>query len=225
MGVKVRFRGSEFRGGGGRFQEQLASMWDAIGVKIVTNVKLRGDEMAKECAEDLLQKAVALAPVGEYKRKTFGSSVEEIAEVLGSKYRVSISSKNKASDLNVQKRDSKGRFMKATEVTRDSRGRYSVDEGFLTLEGGALRRSGRVEKHQGKGNRVGWKVSFDTTRTSDRSKRTGFNYAVIQHEETDFRHKVGQAKYLEAPYLAMREEYLKRMAAEVAKGFKEGVRK
>lgn len=37
------------------------------------------------------------------------------------------------------------------------------------------------------------------------------DYAIRQHEDLSFRHDVGQAKYLEAPYLEQRSDYREEM--------------
>lgn len=47
----------------------------------------------------------------------------------------------------------------------------------------------------------GYKVTFNAYNPKD-----GYNYAAIQHENLEYHHDIGQAKYLEEPYEAHKSE-------------------
>lgn len=59
----------------------------------------------------------------------------------------------------------------------------------VPVDTGRLKRSGKVTKIKG-----GARISYEA-----RNPKTGYNYAPIQHENKYFKHRVGNAKYLEKP--------------------------
>lgn len=74
---------------------------------------------------------------------------------------------------------------------------YRLAEGVMTeakvlcpVDTGALRASGHVEPPETEGTTVSVTMGFNT------------EYALVQHERTDYHHVVGQAKYLETPLKA-----------------------
>lgn len=67
---------------------------------------------------------------------------------------------------------------------------YRKSQPKVPVDTGRLKKSGKVTKL---GNGV-YEVSYHAE-----NPKTGYNYAPIQHEHLGFKHKVGQAKYLEEP--------------------------
>lgn len=72
------------------------------------------------------------------------------------------------------------------------------------IDTGILRATGQVT--QATPNHLEAHVSYDTP------------YAVKQHEELDYRHDEGQAKYLEAPLEAHRGEISQAIASRIGEG-------
>ena len=64
---------------------------------------------------------------------------------------------------------------------------YDASQPLVPVDTGALKRSGVIQDVKG-----GFKIKYHSE-----NPKTGYNYAVIQHENTSFKHRVGQAKYLE----------------------------
>lgn len=64
---------------------------------------------------------------------------------------------------------------------------YDASQPLVPVDTGALKRSGVIEEVEN-----GMKIKYHSE-----NPKTGYNYAVIQHENMSFHHRVGQAKYLE----------------------------
>lgn len=64
---------------------------------------------------------------------------------------------------------------------------YDASQPLVPVDTGALKRSGKIEEVNN-----GMKIKYHSENPNN-----GYNYAVIQHENTSFNHRVGQAKYLE----------------------------
>lgn len=64
---------------------------------------------------------------------------------------------------------------------------YDASQPLVPVDTGALKRSGKIEEVD-----KGLKIKYHSE-----NPKNGYNYAVIQHENTSFNHRVGQAKYLE----------------------------
>jgi hypothetical protein len=66
----------------------------------------------------------------------------------------------------------------------------------VPVDTGALRASGSVSLPEATGDRLTVTVSYGGAAK---------DYAVPQHERLDYQHTVGKAKYLEEPFLALRD--------------------
>lgn len=64
---------------------------------------------------------------------------------------------------------------------------YDSSQPLVPVDTGALKRSGTIIKVDN-----GYTIKYHSE-----NPKNGYNYAVIQHENTSFKHRVGQAKYLE----------------------------
>ena len=64
---------------------------------------------------------------------------------------------------------------------------YDDSQPRVPVDTGALKRSGAIQEVDN-----GMKIKYHSE-----NPKNGYNYAVIQHENTSFKHRVGQAKYLE----------------------------
>lgn len=64
---------------------------------------------------------------------------------------------------------------------------YDASQPLVPVDTGALKRSGVIETVDN-----GMKIKYHSE-----NPKNGYNYAVIQHENMSFNHRVGQAKYLE----------------------------
>ena len=64
---------------------------------------------------------------------------------------------------------------------------YDASQPLVPVDTGALKRSGVITQVD-----KGYKIKYHSENPNN-----GYNYAVIQHENTSFKHRVGQAKYLE----------------------------
>lgn len=64
---------------------------------------------------------------------------------------------------------------------------YDDSQPRVPVDTGALKRSGTIQEVDN-----GMKIKYHSE-----NPKNGYNYAVIQHENTSFKHRVGQAKYLE----------------------------
>jgi hypothetical protein len=217
MGVTLSFRGATVKGESGKFEAWLGKKWDEIADALVQKAMLYGDEEARKCAEDLLKDAKALAPVAQYHFQKLGNSVESAGKVLGKRANVSKASTQVGHDVNIQFRNKAGRFEKAIPAIKTSKGIEPLEK----LPGGNLRDSGEVVQVESRRGKKGYAVSFDTRRTDERSRENNFNYAYIQHEDLTFRHKEGQAKFLEQPYLERKAEFIERLGKSQQQAMRE----
>ena len=64
---------------------------------------------------------------------------------------------------------------------------YDASQPLVPVDTGALKRSGVIESVNN-----GMKIKYHSE-----NPKNNYNYAVIQHENMSFNHRVGQAKYLE----------------------------
>lgn len=78
------------------------------------------------------------------------------------------------------------------------------------LDRGDLRGSGYVTLPQKLGDKVRSEVGFGGPAAA---------YAVIQHERTEFRHDIGEAKYLERAIAAKRDQAFKQAARAAKRAF------
>lgn len=88
------------------------------------------------------------------------------------------------------------------------------------MDTGALRESGKVKKI----SNSEYQVIFDVT-VKDRMKKLGkpldgvsnpnFHYSGLQHDMIDWKHKIGQALFLEEPYEANKAEYMDTIKATI----------
>ena len=221
MAVDVVFRGASVKGASGKFESFLDKKWNEMSDALVQKVMIYGGEEAKRCAEDLLKAAKDQAPVSVEHNYNLGETLESAQAAIGRRGKVSKASSKVGHDLNVQMRTTLGTYTKAIPVYRDkdtNKLKFTDEKPY----GGSLRDSGLVEPFNTKSNRTGYSVSFDTRRTDARSVENNFNYAYIQHEKLEYKHKVGNAKFLERPYTDMKEEFKRRLAQEVKNGIREG---
>lgn len=82
---------------------------------------------------------------------------------------------------------------------------------LVPVDTGRLQRSGIVTA-DGPTTRY---VSFEA-----HDPATGYEYAPIQHEHLGFKHKVGQAKYLEEPFVVETDTMIEIIRKSVEKGLK-----
>lgn len=79
-------------------------------------------------------------------------------------------------------------------------------EEFVPVDLGTLKNSGMVSPPEFSGNAVVVELSYGGAAS---------DYAIIQHENLEFRHKVGGAKYLERPLKEATAGMLRRIAASL----------
>jgi len=84
---------------------------------------------------------------------------------------------------------------------------YDDSQPRVPVDTGALKRSGIVEQVD-----KGYKIKYHSE-----NPKNGYNYAVIQHENTSFKHRVGQAKYLEDAIKSNMDKIEKAIIEEVVK--------
>lgn len=84
---------------------------------------------------------------------------------------------------------------------------YSTSQPLVPVDTGRLKRSGKITKLKD-----GYRLHYRAE-----NPKTGYNYAPIQHENMHFKHKVGQAKYLEKPVEMNMDKIKKIIATEVLK--------
>ena len=84
---------------------------------------------------------------------------------------------------------------------------YNASQPLVPVDTGALKRSGIVEQVDN-----GFKIKYHSENPT-----SGYNYAVIQHENMSFNHRVGQAKYLEDAIKNNMDEIEKVIVEEVLK--------
>lgn len=83
---------------------------------------------------------------------------------------------------------------------------YDASQPLVPVDTGALKRSGVIQQTD-----KGYKIKYHSESPS------GYNYAVIQHENTSFNHRVGQAKYLEDAIKSNMDKIEKAIIEEVVK--------
>lgn len=84
---------------------------------------------------------------------------------------------------------------------------YTASQPLVPVDTGRLKRSGKITKLED-----GYRLQYRAE-----NPKTGYNYAPIQHENMNFKHKVGQAKYLESPIIRDMEQIKKIISTEVLK--------
>lgn len=86
-------------------------------------------------------------------------------------------------------------------------------EWFVPVKDGHLRASGHVVIHP----EPAIKVTLGFGGPAGIGKNTkDVGYAIVQHERTDFSHKIGEAKYLERPVMAALPNLAKRIATALS---------
>jgi hypothetical protein len=88
----------------------------------------------------------------------------------------------------------------AEEIMTDAK------QNYVPVDDGILRASGHVKAPQYVGDDVHIILAFGGAAE---------DYAVIQHEALNYQHTVGEAKYLEKPWLAKRDSISGRVAAAI----------
>lgn len=89
-------------------------------------------------------------------------------------------------DLQNQFKDIQGKTEKGIEEAMTFILKQSKEE--VPVDTGALKKSGKMTKIKN-----GYEISYK------QKSESGYNYAPIQHENLDYKHKKGKAKYLEDP--------------------------
>ncbi len=84
----------------------------------------------------------------------------------------------------------------------------AVSRHLVPVETGTLRASGFVDMPHVEGMTVSVELGYGGAASA---------YAMIQHERMDYRHRVGQAKYLEQPFLEAQRGMEIRLGRSVAK--------
>lgn len=82
---------------------------------------------------------------------------------------------------------------------------------FVPVDTGALRASGQVHPPVYAGSSVSVTAGYGNSSVA---------YALRQHEDLSYRHAVGQAKYLEQPFLEMQNGLADRLAADISQGLR-----
>lgn len=84
---------------------------------------------------------------------------------------------------------------------------YKMSQPLVPVDTGRLKRSGKITKLED-----GYQLHYRAE-----NPKNGYNYAPIQHENTHFKHKVGQAKYVEQPIITDMDNIKKIISTEVLK--------
>lgn len=90
-------------------------------------------------------------------------------------------------------------------------GKYLLElsQPLVPVDTGRLKESGRVVNE----NKNTVYVTYEAF-----NPENGYEYAPIQHEALDFHHNVGQAKYLEQPFMQNMNELVNIVAGKVREG-------
>lgn len=96
----------------------------------------------------------------------------------------------------------------AAELFREGQETMTESKPLVPVDLGTLRNSGTVFEPEFDQGRVSVSLGYGGAAS---------DYALVQHERTDYTHTVGQAKYLEAPAKARAQGFGKRIAAGVAR--------
>lgn len=84
---------------------------------------------------------------------------------------------------------------------------YQSSQPLVPVDTGRLKRSGKITQIDN-----GYQLKYKAV-----NPKNGYDYAPIQHENTKFKHKVGQAKYLEQPVATNMSKIKEVIAKEVVK--------
>ena len=84
---------------------------------------------------------------------------------------------------------------------------YTMSQPLVPVDTGRLKKSGKITKLED-----GYQLHYRAE-----NPKNGYNYAPIQHENTQFKHKVGQAKYLEQPVRMNMDKIKEIISTEVLK--------
>jgi hypothetical protein len=170
---------------------------------ITQRVQFAATQAGKECAEYLLLLAQRDCPVGTV---SYNVTAQEGKSYNGRTFKEQASRFGVMVQDNktIQFRNSKGRFrtMHRTYVVEKEMLRFKTSRTHTGVDlyrhqTGALRDSGRVVKVKNdRGKVISYEVSFDTRRTDPYSIIHNFNYAVVQHNNVNFNHKHGKARFL-----------------------------
>lgn len=85
----------------------------------------------------------------------------------------------------------------------------NASQPLVPVDTGRLKASGKVSS-DGPSRRYVSYEAFDPN--------TGYEYAPLQHEALSFKHKIGQAKYLEDPFRVELNNMIEIIATEAGKG-------
>ena len=99
----------------------------------------------------------------------------------------------------VQKAVGKAAYREGVTIMAEAKTLCPVDNGFLKA-------SGHVRKPEYDGPRVSVTIGFGGVAEA---------YAVVQHENLEFHHTVGQAKYLEQPFAEAKDGMTARLAEAI----------
>lgn len=108
-------------------------------------------------------------------------------------------------NLEVQINEIPQRTMKGVQLAIEHI--YKMSQPLVPVDTGRLKRSGKITKLED-----GYQLHYRAE-----NPKTGYNYAPIQHENTHFKHKVGQAKYLESPIIRDMDKIKEIISTEVLK--------
>lgn len=84
-----------------------------------------------------------------------------------------------------------------------------LSQPLVPVDTGRLKKSGKVVQENA--NTV--YVTYEAF-----NPENGYDYAPIQHEVLDFKHTIGQAKYLEQPFLTNMDNLINVVAGNIKKG-------
>ncbi len=96
----------------------------------------------------------------------------------------------------------------ASAIYEEANAIMAVSRHLVPVETGTLRASGYVDAPEVSGLGVSVELGYGGAASA---------YAMIQHERMDYRHRVGQAKYLEQPFLEAQRGMEIRLGRAVAK--------
>ncbi len=103
----------------------------------------------------------------------------------------------KTSEKNAVRQLGRGVFVEAQRIMTTSK------RDFVPVDQGTLKASGHVDPPTVRSKTVEVVLGYGGAAAA---------YALVQHERTDFKHTVGQSKFLEKPVRAARSGFSKRVA-------------
>ena len=228
MGVKFDFKMNGVNLNKKDLNDALRQHLKGELASVVQAVEFGADKASKECAHKLLEASKMLVPVGDDDAKASRGNVARMAK-YGNFMSEPFMDRAKELAINVVKHATKGEYFQF----RKANGRYGkwnyvkYDNRTRKYEhkGGSLKDSGMVRSLRDDANDnhkkiIGYKVSYDTRRTDPRSFVNNFNYAIIQHEDSTLKHKVGKHHFLSVPYSLMESEFREYMTEETKKAIK-----